>query len=96
MKSYAFGKVSAVKIKQEEKKMKTGKRMIALVLVLLMTVAFVSVFTGCGFSSSSSKGSSSNSGKRYDANDADKNHDGNVSGKEFQDLVNEYLDDHGY
>lgn len=69
---------------------KIGKAGITLFLIVILLIATVGVMNfGC-FSSSSSYG------KTYNANDADKNHDGNISGKEFQDLVGDYLDDHGY
>jgi len=41
-------------------------------------------------------GSCGSSKKSYTAYEADKNNDGYVSGKEFQNQVKEYLDDHGY
>jgi hypothetical protein len=81
-------------ISEREQNMKNSckirKAGIAFFLIVILLVAAIGIMNfGC-FSSSGSYG------KTYNANDADKNHDGNISGKEFQDLVGDYLDDHGY
>ena len=71
---------------------KLGKMGVSFFLILTLILAAIGILGfGCF-----DTGSSSSSGKTYYADDADKNNDGNVSGKEFQDLVNEFLDDNGY
>jgi hypothetical protein len=56
---------------------------------IAVVVVFALIF---GITSLISNGGS----KQYNAEEADKNNDGNVTQQEFQDLVEEFMDDHGY